>query len=95
MSSTPSRSRRAIACRRASSSTTASAAATTRTWAKSPRPAADKEFDVDPSFGAAVRFPIKPRWSLEIEMQRFRATNADTFPGQQQAKYEITALPLR
>jgi len=51
-------------------------------------------YDVDPTFGGAVRFPIKPRWSLEIEMQRFRATNADSFPGTQKAEYEITALPL-
>jgi len=51
-------------------------------------------YDVDPSFGPAVRFPIRPRWSLEIEMQRFRATNADSFPGTSQAKYEVTALPI-
>ncbi len=54
----------------------------------------DDKFDVDPNFGAAVRFPIKPRWSVEIEMQRFRATNADTFPAPNQTEYEITALPL-
>lgn len=54
----------------------------------------DDKYDVDESFGGAVRFPIRPRWSLEIEMQRFRATNADSFPGDNQAKYEITALPL-
>jgi hypothetical protein len=51
-------------------------------------------YDVDPTFGGAVRFPITQRMSLEIEMQRFRATNADTFPGTSQAVYEITALPL-
>lgn len=54
----------------------------------------DDSYDVKPSFGGAVRFPVHPRWSLEIEMQRFRATNADSFPGDNQAKYEITALPL-
>jgi hypothetical protein len=54
----------------------------------------EDKFDVDPSFGAAVRFPIRPRWSLEIEMQRFRATNADSFPGDSKAIYEITALPI-
>jgi hypothetical protein len=54
----------------------------------------EDKYDVDPSFGAAVRFPIRPRWSLEIEMQRFRATNADSFPGDNQARYEVTALPI-
>jgi hypothetical protein len=54
----------------------------------------DDAYDVDPSFGGAVRFPVTPRWSLEIEMQRFHATNADTFPGDNQALYEISALPL-
>jgi tetratricopeptide (TPR) repeat protein len=54
----------------------------------------DKQFDVDESFGGAVRFPISPRWSLEIEMQRFRAANADTFPGDNRAVYEVSALPL-
>jgi hypothetical protein len=54
----------------------------------------EDEYDVDPSFGGAVRFPVRPRWSLEIEMQRFRATNADSFPGDNKALYEITAMPL-
>jgi hypothetical protein len=54
----------------------------------------EEAYDVDPSFGGAVRFPILPRWSLEIEMQRFHATNADTFPGDNQTVYEISALPL-
>jgi hypothetical protein len=54
----------------------------------------EDQYDVDPSFGGAVRFPVRPRWSLEIEMQRFRATNADSFPGDNQALYEITAMPL-
>jgi hypothetical protein len=54
----------------------------------------DEEFDNDPQFGGVVRFPVASRFCLDIEIQRFRATNADSFPPNQSATYEITALPL-
>ncbi len=48
-------------------------------------------------FGGSVRFPIKPRWSLDIELARYRATNSDTsrvFANGRPVEYEITAIPL-
>jgi hypothetical protein len=59
----------------------------------------DKKFDNKPFFGLGVRFPLKPKWSLNLELQRFRATNEDTvtvpvtfFSGH--GTYELTATPL-
>lgn len=54
----------------------------------------DKEFDNKPFFGIGVRFPLAPRWSLDLELQRFRATNEDSVSGPAQATYELTATPL-
>lgn len=53
----------------------------------------DDEYENDPHFGGGVRFPLAPRWSLDIQIERFRATNADSF-GTAGAKYEISALPV-
>lgn len=59
----------------------------------------DKEFDNKPFFGIGVRFPLAPKWSLDLELQRFRAVNEDTvtvpvsfFSGH--GSYELTATPL-
>lgn len=52
------------------------------------------EFDTKPSFGGSVRFPLSPRLSLDLEMQRFRATQKDTFPETQGGRFEITQLPV-
>jgi hypothetical protein len=54
----------------------------------------DSEYENDPHFGGGVRFPLAPRWSLDIQIERFRATNADSFPENNGARYEITALPV-
>lgn len=61
----------------------------------------DKQFDNKPFFGLGVRFPIAPKWSLNVELQRFRATNEDTItvpiPGNLfsgHGSYELTATPL-
>lgn len=54
----------------------------------------DKEFDNKPMFGLGVRFPLAPKWSLNLELQRFRATNEDSVSGPAQAKYELTATPM-
>jgi hypothetical protein len=52
-------------------------------------------YDVQTQFGGAVRFPLSPKLLLEVEMQRFRATNEDTLPpGSGDSKFEITALPI-
>jgi hypothetical protein len=56
---------------------------------------AKDKYDSKPDFGGAVRFPLSPKFLLEVEMQRFRATNEDTLPpDQSSAKFEITALPI-
>jgi len=56
----------------------------------------DDAFDASPEFGGSVRFPLLPRFSLDIELSRFRATNSDsggTF-STEELEYEITAIPL-
>ena len=52
------------------------------------------EFDVKAFYGGTVRFPVKPRLSIELEMQRFKATNHDSFPDPGSRSYELTAIPL-
>lgn len=54
----------------------------------------DKEFDNKPLFGVGVRFPLAPRWSLDLELQRFRAVNEDSVSGPAKSTYELTATPL-
>ena len=59
----------------------------------------DKQFDNKPFFGLGVRFPLAPKWSLNLELQRFRATNEDTITVQVvlfsgHGTYELTATPL-
>lgn len=53
-----------------------------------------KEFDTNPEFGLGVRFPLAPKWSLDLEMTRFRATNEDSVSGAAQSTYELTATSL-
>lgn len=59
----------------------------------------EKKFENMPAFGLGVRFPLAPRWSIDLELQRFRATNQDTvvipttlFSGR--GSYELSATPL-
>jgi len=52
----------------------------------------DNKYDNDPQFGGIVRFALAPRYSLDIQIERFRATDADSFAFQ--STYEITAIPL-
>lgn len=56
----------------------------------------DKEFDNKPLFGISVRFPLAPKWSLDLEMTRFRATNEDTFTvsARGQGSYDLSATPM-
>ncbi len=51
-------------------------------------------FSSKTEFGGSVRFPIRPRWSLDIELDRFRATDADSVPVPSRLNYEATAIPL-
>ena len=50
------------------------------------------KFDSKGEFGGAVRFPLRQRLSLDIELARFRATEADSF--RTGFRYEATAIPL-
>jgi hypothetical protein len=52
------------------------------------------EYDNDPHFGGIVRFPIAARISVDIQIERFHATNADSFPGTSNSTYEISAIPV-
>lgn len=54
----------------------------------------DAKFKVDPSFGGSVRFPVKPRWSLDLELVRFHATDHDSTPAPNDIKYTASATPL-
>lgn len=42
----------------------------------------------------SVRFPIKPRWSLDIELARFRATAHDTSASPNDIQFEAAASPV-
>lgn len=53
----------------------------------------EEKYDVKPQIGGAVRFPVTRSLSLELEMQRLRATNvAGTGTGE--TRFEITAYPI-
>lgn len=52
------------------------------------------KYDTKPQIGGAVRFPIAQKFSLELELQRFRATNVDGNPPPNDVRYEITAYPI-
>lgn len=54
----------------------------------------DKKFDNKPMFGVGVRFPLAPKWSLNLELIRFHATNEDSVSGLGKSKYELSATPL-
>lgn len=51
-------------------------------------------FDSKAEFGGSVRFPLKPRWSLDLELMQFRAEASDTFVVFPRYAYEATATPL-
>lgn len=48
------------------------------------------KMDNKPMFGGSVRFPLHPRWSLDLELSRFRATASDP----NGVQYEASAIPL-
>lgn len=52
------------------------------------------EFDGKGEFGGSVRFPIRPRFSLDISVMRLRATATDSFPNSTGLSYKLSALPL-
>ncbi len=54
----------------------------------------DDKYETKPEFGLGVRFPLRPKWSLDLEIQRFKATNEDSLSGASKSKYELSALPI-
>lgn len=54
----------------------------------------DSEMEAQPEFGVSVRFPIRPRWSLDLELARFRATGEDSVTGPNKVKFETSAIPM-
>lgn len=54
------------------------------------------DFKASAEFGYSVRLPIKPRWSVEFEISRMRATTEDKLPAARNAhtKYTAYALPI-
>jgi hypothetical protein len=49
-----------------------------------------KALNGGPEFGGSVRMPIRPRWSLDIELARLSDTGSDDSG----INYEVSALPL-
>jgi hypothetical protein len=54
------------------------------------------DFSPSAEFGYSVRFPIKPRWSVDVEVSRLRATSSDKLPAERNAhaEYTVTGLPI-
>jgi hypothetical protein len=58
--------------------------------------AAADDFESNPEFGYSVRFPLRPRWSIDFELSRLRATTQDELPETRNAhaEYLATAIPV-
>ena len=58
----------------------------------------NEKFEHKPEFGLGVRFPLRPRLSFDLEIQRFKSTNEDSATGAgggpKQSTFELSALPL-
>lgn len=54
----------------------------------------EDKYTSKPQLSGSVRFPVSQRWSLDLELQRLRATNKDAILPPNTAIYEITAYPL-
>jgi len=54
------------------------------------------DFEASQEFGYSVRFPLKPRLSIDVELTRLRAETEDPLPAvdQNHATYTVTALPI-
>jgi hypothetical protein len=52
------------------------------------------KLDKKPEFGGSVRFPLRPRLSLDIELARLRATGKDTISAPNTTKFESAAIPM-
>jgi len=54
------------------------------------------DFDPETEFGFSVRFPLRPRWSLDFELSRLSAETEDKLPPERNAhaNYTAEAVPL-
>lgn len=52
------------------------------------------KFDGKTEFGGSVRFPLKPRWSLDLELMQLSAEVSDSFVVNPRYGYEATATPV-
>lgn len=52
------------------------------------------KLDTKPEFGGSVRFPLRPRWSLDLELARFRATGEDSTQAPNTIDFEASAIPM-
>jgi hypothetical protein len=56
-------------------------------------PLAD-DFQSNAQFGYSVRFPLRPRWSIDFELSRLRSETADALPATRNAHAEYTASAI-
>lgn len=54
----------------------------------------DDHLKSKPEFGVSVRFPVRPKLSLDLELSRFRSTGNDSFPSPNDTRFEATAIPM-
>ena len=54
----------------------------------------DTKMQSKPEFGVSVRFPLRPRLSLDIELSRFRATGKDSVSDPNTVLFEASAIPM-
>jgi hypothetical protein len=54
------------------------------------------DFEASGEFGYSVRFPIKPRWSIDVELSRLHAVTEDKLPPERNAhgEYTVSGLPI-
>jgi tetratricopeptide (TPR) repeat protein len=63
-------------------------------WSDVVKNGGGKEFNGGGEFGGSVRFPLRPRWSLDVEYSLLKDTSSDTARAPNQIKFEVSALPL-
>jgi hypothetical protein len=58
--------------------------------------ASAEDFQSNAQFGYSVRFPLRPRWSVDFELSRLRSETADALPPTRNAhaEYSASAIPV-
>ncbi len=54
----------------------------------------NEELDTQTEFAGGVRFPLRPRWSLDLELSRFKATGEDSTAAPNTIEFEAGAMPM-